>query len=255
MQYIKEKRRNLIGHRSWFVSACLIGMLGMQVSVAAKTTQNNNQQVGQQYQNIGVVRQTVENYLTQQIVGMPGKTTIEVGAIDPNLRLANCQNLKAFMPTGSRPWGKTSVGVKCNGKAKWTIYVQSQVHVFGQYLESSAPLHQGKVVDETDLTVAVGDLTKMPPGVFTAPDEVIGRIVRMSIPAGTVLRDNLLKLSPVIQRGQTVVITSAGKGFKVAAEGKALGNAAAGQVVQVKVSSGQVIAGVAKAGGQIEVKF
>jgi len=123
------------------------------------------------------------------------------------------------------------------------------------YVVTAAALHEGKIVAMEDLAIVTGDLTKMPAGVFTNTENAVGRIVKSSLPAGTVLRENSLKIAPVIQRGQTVVVTSAGKGFKVAAEGKALSNAIAGQVVQVKVSSGQVIAGVAKASGNIEVAF
>lgn len=214
-----------------------------------------NANTGLRYQPIAGIKVAVHDFLTQQAEGLPGRTNVEVGNIDPNLRLMACGDLRAFLPTGSRAWGRTTVGVRCIGQAKWTIYVQAQVQVHGAYVVTAAPLHQGKVVAMEDLAVVTGDLTKMPAGVFTTTEEAVGRIVKMSIPAGTVLRENSLKIAPVIQRGQTVVVTSAGKNFKVAAEGKALGDAITGQVVQVKVASGQVIAGVAKASGHIEVSF
>lgn len=238
--------------RIWNNSTYHLLMLGL---VYLATMHNAVANTPQRYQSAVVIKQAVHDFLTAQAVGLPGNTNIEVGSIDPNLRLAACSELKAFLPTGSRAWGKTSVGVRCYDQAKWTIYVQAHVHVQGSYIVTASPLHQGKIVTLEDLAVVTGDLSKMPAGVFSTADEAIGRIVRMSVPAGTVLRENNLKIPPVIQRGQTVVITSSGRGFKVAAEGKALGNAVPGQVVQVKVASGQVIAGVAKAGGQIEVKF
>jgi flagella basal body P-ring formation protein FlgA len=73
--------------------------------------------------------------------------------------------------------------------------------------------------------------------------------------AGTVLRQEMLKMPLAVQRGQTVTIISKGQGFTVSAEGQAMANANEGQVVQVKVTSGQVITGVAKIGGQVEVGF
>ena len=65
----------------------------------------------------------------------------------------------------------------------------------------------------------------------------------------------MLKVTPVVQQGQTVKVTSVGKGFSVSAEGQAMAKANEGQLVQVKVASGQVITGVARNGGQIEVNF
>jgi flagella basal body P-ring formation protein FlgA len=73
--------------------------------------------------------------------------------------------------------------------------------------------------------------------------------------AGTVLRQEMLKISPVVQQGQAVKLTSSGNGFSVSAEGQAMSKANEGQVVQVKVASGQIVTGIARSGGQIEVGF
>lgn len=206
-------------------------------------------------QNLAEIKEKITDFLQRQTAGYPGKTSISVGNIDPNAKLAACQNLEIFMPNGSRAWGKTSVGARCSGEANWTIYVQANISVFSQYLVSSAPLSQGTVITQEHCLFEEGDLTKLPVGIFTDLSQALGRTVSISIPAGAVLRQDNLKQSPVVQRGQTVTVTSQGNGFKVAAEGQALGNAAEGQVVQVKVASGQVVSGIAKFGGQVEVKF
>lgn len=206
-------------------------------------------------QNLAEIKEKIADFLQKQTIGYPGKTNITVGSIDPNTKLTACQNLEIFMPNGSRAWGKTSVGARCGGEVNWTIYVQANVSVLAQYLVASAPLAQGTVVSEAHCLFENGDLTQLPAGIFTDISQAIGRTVNISVPAGTVLRQDILKASPVVQRGQTVTVTSEGNGFKVAAEGQALGNAAEGQVVQVKVASGQVITGIAKAGGQVEVRF
>jgi flagella basal body P-ring formation protein FlgA len=206
-------------------------------------------------QNLVVLKEKITEFLQNQTVGYPGKTNISVGSIDPNTKLAACHNIEVFMPNGSRVWGKTSVGARCSGEANWTIYVQANISVLSQYLVAAAPLAQGSVISQEHCMFENGDLTQLPPGIFTDIAQALGRTVNISVPAGAVLRQDILKQSPVVQRGQTVTVTSQGNGFKVAAEGQALGNAAEGQVVQVKVASGQVISGIAKAGGQVEIKF
>lgn len=206
-------------------------------------------------QNVAEIKTKITDFLQKQTVGYPGKTNISVGSIDPNIKLAACPNAEIFFPTGSRAWGKTSVGVRCSGEANWTIYVQANISVFSQYLVAAAPLAQGTVIAQAHCIFEEGDLTKLPAGIFTDLSQAIGRTVNISVPAGAVLRQDILKQAPVVQRGQTVTVTSKGNGFQVAAEGQALGNAAEGQVVQVKVASGQVISGIAKADGQVEVRF
>jgi flagella basal body P-ring formation protein FlgA len=48
---------------------------------------------------------------------------------------------------------------------------------------------------------------------------------------------------------------SSGEGFTISAEGKAQNNATQGQMVQVRVASGQTVSGVANANGAVEVQL
>jgi len=206
-------------------------------------------------QNLAVVKAKITEFLETQTIGYPGKVVVRAGAIDQNMKLAQCPDMQVFLPAGSRAWGKTSVGVRCNAPNVWTIYVQATVNVFAQYLVASAPLSQGQVITSQDFIFESGDLTQLPAGVFTDQAQAIGRLVNISMTAGTVLRQEMLKVTPVVQQGQTVTLTTVGKGFTISAEGQAMGKANEGQVVQVKVASGHVVTGIARNGGQVEVNF
>ncbi len=206
-------------------------------------------------QDTNALKSKITEFLTMQTAGYPGKVSVTAGAIDPNLRLAQCASLQVFMPPGSRAWGRTSVGVRCNAPAIWTIYSQAMVSITAQYLVAAGPLAQGHIVSNEDLMFENGELTQLPAGVFTDPAQAVGRSVNISMPAGSVLRQEMLKATPVVQQGQTVMVTSIGNGFSVSAEGRALANAGEGQIVQVKVASGQVVSGIARVGGQIQVGY
>ena len=206
-------------------------------------------------QNLAIIKTKITEFLETQTIGYPGKVSVHAGAIDPNLKLAQCPDMQVFIPTGSRAWGKTSVGVRCNAPNVWTIYVQATVNVIAQYLVAASPLAQGQTVTEQDMMFESGDLTQLPAGVFTEQSQAIGRTVNISMNAGAVLRQELLKVAPVVQLGQTVMVTSKGNGFSVSAEGLSMAKANEGQVVQVKVASGQIVTGIARNGGQVEVGF
>ncbi|MDD2834014.1 MAG: flagellar basal body P-ring formation chaperone FlgA [Methylotenera sp.] len=206
-------------------------------------------------QDLLAVRQKIAEFLTTQTIGYPGEVGISVGLIDPNLRLTSCHDLEVFIPKGSRVWGRTSVGARCHTPSAWTIYTQATVSVSSAYIVASKPLAQGRTITSDDLMFETGDITQLPSGIYTDASQALGRVVNISMQAGTVLRQEMLKQAPVVQQGQTVMVVSSGRGFSVSAEGKAVTKANEGQVVQVKVANGQVVSGIARPGGQVEIVF
>jgi flagella basal body P-ring formation protein FlgA len=206
-------------------------------------------------QDIAAIKRTVEQFLQVQAGGLPGQVTVTVGAIDPRMSLAACPDPQAFFMPGARAWGKTTVGVRCATPATWTVYIQANVTVVGEYIAAAAPLVQGQPIDANQLTVLKGDLTMLPAGIATDASQVIGRSASVSLPPGTPLRLDTLRSKPVVQSGQLVRLVSSGSGFSVSAEGRAMSTAGDGQVVQVKTGNGQQITGIAKTGGMVEVAF
>lgn len=206
-------------------------------------------------QDPALVRQVAEQFLNAQTRGLPGQVSISVNKLDPRLDLAACAAPQAFMPTGSRVWGKTTVGIRCTVPTPWTVYIQAKVSVVASYIVAAAPLAQGQIVSATDLATMQGDLTTLPTGIITDASQAIGRTVTLSLQAGTALRQDSLRSQPAVQQGQTVRLVSAGPGFQVSAEAQALTSAGEGQLVQARTQAGQMIRGVAKAGGVVEVSY
>lgn len=253
-QYLKNNVFNQCIARL-LLSASLLYSATSQAEGKLQTAQLQPSTMTTQKQNLAAIKTKVGEFLKLQTIGYPGEVAVQVGAIDPNLKLAACEDMQVFLPSGSRAWGKTSVGVQCSTPSKWAIYVQSSVSVVGSYLVAASPLAQGQVISEHDVVYEKGDLTRLPAGVFTEQSQAIGRSVQISMIAGTVLRQEMLKITPIVQQGQTVKVMSSGNGFSVSAEGSALAKASEGQVVQVKVASGRVVTGIARQGGQVEVAF
>jgi len=204
-------------------------------------------------QDLKALKLIVSDFLQTYAASYPGKVTVNVGAIDPYLKLSPCDDAQAFLPSGSRAWGKTMVGVRCTSPSTWTIYVQATLNVSGQYLVATSPLAKGQTIGAKDLVLETGDLTQLPVGVLTEQSQAIGRTLNVSMNAGTVLRQEFLKVVPVVLQGQTVKLISSGEGFSVSAEGQSVTKANEGELVRVKVASGQIVTGVARGDGQIQV--
>ena len=130
------------------------------------------------------IQQAVENYLRAQTAGLPGTVTYTVGAIDPRSALPACGALEVFTPAGARLWGLTSLGVRCSGDVAWNIYVAAQIKVVGDYAATARPLAQGQVLTAADITLQSGDLTQLPAGVLTDPQQAIGKTSTATLAPG-----------------------------------------------------------------------
>jgi flagella basal body P-ring formation protein FlgA len=206
-------------------------------------------------QDPAALRATVEQFLLTQAAGLPGEVSVKVGAVDPRTALAHCPAPEAFLQPGARAWGKTTVGVRCTAPSAWTIYIQAQVNVKADYVAAAVPLAQGQAVEQGQLVLVKGDIAAMPNGIITDMAQAIGRTPTVSLAAGTPLRLDTLRSKPVVQQNQAVRLVLNGNGFSVSSEGRAIGTAGEGQVVQVRTAAGTVVSGTAKAGGTVEVAF
>ncbi len=197
----------------------------------------------------------LDHFLQTQTQGLPGKVTYSHGQLDQHSRLAACSAYEPFLPAGSRLWGKTTVGVRCLAPTPWTAYVPVQVSIAGNYLVAFRQLLPGQKVEAGDVASQPGDLGALPVSVLTDPAQAIGKTVKIGVAAGQPVRAEWLAAPWVVQQGQSVRLISSGAGFTVSNEGKALNNAVDGQVTQVRTHSGQVVSGVARPGGIVQVSY
>ena len=196
---------------------------------------------------------TLDDYLRIQTQGLPGKVSYSVTPLDPRTQLSPCSAFEPFLPSGSKLWGKSTVGVRCLGPATWTVYIQVQVKVSGNYLISARAMPAGYVLTAADIVVRSGDLSNLPASIVTDQNQAIGRTVKNGFSSGQALRSDQLITPWAVYQGQNVRTVATGPGFSVSSSGKALGNAAAGQPVQVRTLSGQTVSGIARPGGVVEV--
>ena len=227
----------------------LFAVLSLMITYASSAQSTGSRQ------DHNELRVAIEQFLTSQATGLPGKVSVVVGRIDPRLNLAACTSPEPFLPSGSRAWGKTSVGIRCTAPTSWTIYLKATVHMQGDYVVAALPLTQGQVVGPNDLKTVQGDLAALPIGVITIPSQAIGQKLSMSVALGAPLRKELLRTQQAIQAGQAVRLVSSGPGFKVSTEARAIGSANDGQSVQTRTASGQTVSGIARLGGIVEVSY
>jgi len=198
------------------------------------------------------VARVAEEFLRQQASALPGQPVIalELPQLD---RYPACQSLGAFVPGGAQLRPRMTIGVRCAAPQPWTAYVQASLAVRGQYYVAAHAIRSGQTVRADALAARDGDLVTLPPGTVVDPAQAIGRIASQRISAGRPLRASALRDARSVLRGQTVRVLARGSGFVVSSEGQAMANAAPGGTVQVKMASGQVVSGVVRDAGTVEV--
>jgi len=208
------------------------------------------------HQEAAPLKRAIEAFLRVQVKGLPGQASFSVGDIDPQNQLVPCPAFTVSMPPGARAWGRTNVSVRCEMTGGWRIFVPVRIRIQGDYLITARALNQGQVVGAADLAKNRGDLTDLPASVLTDPAQAIGKTVAQSVSSGQPLRSDMLRQTLVVQQGQSVRVVSRGPGFQVSGgAGRALGNAAAGQVVQVRMPNGRIVSGLAREGGVVEIAY
>lgn len=195
-----------------------------------------------------------QTYLLEQLAALPGQPSV---AIDPPRveRLAPCDAMSPFMPSGMKLRSRMTVGVRCNAPKAWTTYVQATVSVPGHYYVASRMIAAGQALTPADLAPRDGDLVALPPGVITRPETVIGMTAAYRINADQPVKGAALRNAQSVVRGSNVRINARGNGFVVSSEGQALDNAAPGATVQVRTASGQVVSGVVRNAGLVEIQL
>ncbi len=207
-----------------------------------------------QYQDISLIQNAVKDFIYSHTINPNAAVQVEVGQIDNRITLPKCSRLEPFIPPGSRLWGKTSVGVRCDGEFGWTIYVPAEVRIMTNVLYVARPVARDQTIGFDDVSLQMVNLAQFPEGVFTEHSQAVGKIAAVNITAGQPVRPNMVREPFIILRGQNVKLTVVGRGFSVSSEGQALSDAFDGQVLQVRNPGGRIISGLARHNSIVEVQ-
>ena len=200
------------------------------------------------------IRRSVDEFLRAQIKGLPGTASYSIGTIDAERLAGVCEGFDVSMGTDARPWGKTQVLVRCRG-GTWSLWVPVQIRVVAEYLVAARPISAGQKLTDADVRGQLGELSDLPNGILMDKEQAIGHAAIASLAAGRPLRADMLRQPTVVQQGQSVRVVGTGSGFQVSNEGRALTSAVVGQVTQVRLNSGQILSGIVRADGTVEIKF
>jgi flagella basal body P-ring formation protein FlgA len=175
----------------------------------------------------------------------PWRIEFEMGQLDPRLKLAPCDKVRAYLPEGSRMWGRTRVGLRCEqGAVRWNVYWPVTIKVWGQALIAVVPLRPGTAVGPSDLRMSEVDLAASPSPALVNPADIVGRSVMRGIDPGQAIRQDDVRPRRWFAVGETVRLNVVGSGFQVAGEGMAMAPGDEGRCARIRTENGRIVCGM-----------
>lgn len=209
----------------------------------------------QAIQPLASIREAARSFLAAQSDGSGARVQVEIGQLDPRLRLAVCgKPLTAFLPPGGQRQGNTAVGVRCSGPRPWSIYVPARVRVVKKVAVVTHPLPRGSVIHSRDIELVPRDTSSLTAGFFRDRSAVVGKVVTNAVAAGAVLTPQIVKFPLAVHRGERVTLLAQTAGVQVRMAGKAMADGALGQRIRVRsLPSKRIVEGVVRRDGIVSV--
>jgi flagella basal body P-ring formation protein FlgA len=170
------------------------------------------------------------------------RVQVEVGDLDPRLKLAPCAQVQPYLPPNARLWGRGRIGLRCvDGPRRWNVFLPVTVKVYAKALVATRALPAGSVLTEADFAQDEVDLAEDASEALRLPAQALGRSLQRPLGAGGSLRQSHLKPRQWFAAGESVQVVAQGPGFRVAGAGHALTPGIEGQPVRIRTESGRIL--------------
>jgi flagellar basal body P-ring formation protein FlgA len=182
------------------------------------------------------------------------RVEVNVGQLDPRLRLAPCRRTEAYLPAGQRALGRTRVGLRClEGSTLWNVTLPVTVSVIAPGMVAREALPAGTVLQAHHLQLAEIDWGMEPGRAHADHHALLGRELGRALNRGNTVLTGDLKSRQWFAAGETVKVLARGAGYQVSTDGEALSPGLEGQAVRVRTSGGRIVTGRASGDRQVEV--
>ncbi len=201
------------------------------------------------------IRAVARAFALEKVGGADDDIEIVVGALDPRLRLAACEEpLGAYFSPGTRTVGKTTVGVRCDGPQPWSLFVPMEIVRQIAVAVALTELPRGHVITAADVGYESRSLATLTSGYFARNNVPIGKITTRPIIRGSPITQNMVKARRLVRRGQRIVLALQTGSVAVRVAGTALRDGSRGESIPVRnMSSKRVIEGIVHEPGLVFV--
>jgi flagella basal body P-ring formation protein FlgA len=205
------------------------------------------------------IKMLVSDYIQKNIIKDNADGSIKDIRVADSLQLPNGRITYKVIPPRNRDLlGKIpfSVHFDVNGKFYKRVWATATVEVMAEVVITKKPLGRHKPITEDDIELLKMDLAKLPSGVITDPEAVLGKRTKRAIGAKTVLRADQVELPPLVKRGDVVVIIAESGGLKITTLGQVKKKGKLGESIPVmNYDSKKILYGRVLNSSTVKVEF
>lgn len=175
----------------------------------------------------------------QQTYGPEQKTTVDIGQINNQASLADCQKKIQVSSTQQKSLsGRISLKVGCS-LPQWSLYVPVQIHLYDTVVFSKQPLIKGEPITNNMIQSQSIEITNLSSGYFSQSQQLVGLLMQQTIPGGKIITPNMIKTKPMVSQQDEVTIILSIDGMNIKTTGIALESGGLGDHISVKNKSSQ----------------
>ena len=208
----------------------------------------------QPIQPLDTIRNAARAHLLQQHADEP-QVAIQVDQLDRRLRLKLCSEpLQTHTKAGSGRSFRQTVGVSCNGKSPWSLYVPVTVSLKKRILVATRELPRGSLLTAGDLRLEWRDVSRLRRGYLEDLALATGQRLERDLHQDDPLTPRMVTAPRSIKRGARVTILGQVGQIQVRMPGKALADGSVGDRIRVQnQSSKRNIEATVVAAGLVQV--
>ncbi len=210
----------------------------------------------QEYQSINAIQTAIAQFIEANIDTSQAHEII-VNKLDSRLKLANCSApLEIYSHNKQIEAGILSVGVRCNGEQKWSLFHSAKLTQYINVLTLKQALKRNTVISQDNVTLVKKSTNNLHHGYFTDYQQIKNQLTTRNLQAGDILQPYHLTQPQLIKKGEQVIIHAFSPSFNIRMSGQALMSGSLGEKIQVENNkSKKTIEGTITKAGVVSVNY
>jgi len=202
----------------------------------------------------GAIRAAAESAVRASAGATAGQLLLQSAPLDPRLRVAACDRpLTAFLTDSGPLRRQTTVGVRCDGSIRWTIYTSVLVETQAPVLVARRALPRDEELTAADFTLETRRVPGLLSAYVTELSALQGQRLRHPLAVDDPLSFDALTPANLIHRGQTVILVAHVGGLEVRVNGVAMADGRASERIRVQNTSSQrIVEGIVRSDTVVE---